>query len=301
MAKKGLSIDGVNSLADFIASDEKPTWMRFGITMGQLTGSYKIANFMSGLAGLESFTFQGKNWTIGGMAFDGILRTDHQSTVRTTQYPVQTGVVMTDHAIVEPAELTIDIMMTDAASDILIGDSIKESFLAGAVGNILGSKVGNAVKTAIKVKNTVEKLQGVVDKAQSITKQKTGLSSLISELSGSSIMSSTGSSRSIDAWGALKKMQLERQPITVVTRLQTYENMIIKELSAPDDYMTLNALKCTVHLRQIIFANVAEVKESARAASTKAPTEGGQAPVDVKSNNDTALKAAGSAIGGIFS
>jgi hypothetical protein len=65
--------------------------------------------------------------------------------------------------------------------------------------------------------------------------------------------------------------------------------------------MTLNALKCTVHLKQIIFANVAEVKESARPASTKAPTEGGQTPAEVQGNNDTALKAAGSAIGGVFS
>ena len=300
MAKTGLSIDGVTSLASFVAGDTKPTWMQFGVTMGQLTGNYKIANFMSGLAGLENFTFQGKNWTIGGMAFDGILRTDHQSTVRATQYPVQTGVTMTDHAIVEPAELTIDIMMTDAASDLLIGDSVKESFVAGAVGNILGSKAGNVVKTALKVKNTVEKLQGLADKAQSLSKQKTSLSSLLAELSGNGLVSSTGSSRSVDAWGALKKMQLERTPLTVVTRLQTYENMIIEELSAPDDYMTLNALKCTVHLKQIIFANVAEVKESARPASTKQATEGGQTPAEVKSN-DTAANALKKAGGGLFS
>ena len=60
MAKTGLSIDGVTSLASFVAGDTKPTWMQFGVTMGQLTGNYKIANFMSGLAGLENFTFQGK-------------------------------------------------------------------------------------------------------------------------------------------------------------------------------------------------------------------------------------------------
>ena len=297
MAKTGLSIDGVTSLASFVAGDTKPTWMQFGVTMGQLTGNYKIANFMSGLAGLENFTFQGKNWTIGGMAFDGILRTDHQSTVRATQYPVQTGVTMTDHAIVEPAELTIDIMMTDAASDLLIGDSMKESFVAGAVGNILGSKAGNVVKTALKVKNTVEKLQGLADKVQSMSKQKTSLSSLFNELTGNGLVSSTGSSRSIDAWGALKKMQLERIPLTVVTRLQTYENMIIEELSAPDDYMTLNALKCTVHLKQIIFANVAEVKESARPSCTKQPTEGGQTPAQVQGNN-TAIVEIKQGIGG---
>lgn len=286
----GLAIDGVNSLADFVSGDKKPTWMGVGAALGKITGNYNVMNFMTGLAGLEGFTFQGKNWTIGGMAFDGILRTDHQSTVRATQYPVQTGVTMTDHAIVEPAELTIEIMMTDAASDNLMGGNT-ESFIAAGVGNILGETAGNVVKTAMQVKNTVGKLQGLADKAQSLSKQTTSLSSLISELSGSSLIAQAGPSRSVDAWGALKKMQMERMPLTVVTRLQTYENMIIEELSAPDDYMTLNALKCTVHLKQIIFANVAEVKESARPAQTKQSSEGGQTPANVQSPGSTMLGA----------
>jgi hypothetical protein len=168
------------------------------------------------------------------------------------------------------------------------------------VGNILGSKAGNVVKTALKVKNTVEKLQGLADKVQSMSKQKTSLSSLFNELTGNGLVSSTGSSRSIDAWGALKKMQLERTPLTVVTRLQTYENMIIEELSAPDDYMTLNALKCTVHLKQIIFANVAEVKKSARPSCTKQATEGGQTPANVQGNNDTLAKAGERVIGRVL-
>ena len=92
-------------------------------------------------------------------------------------------------------------------------------------------------------------------------------------------------------------MQLERAPLTVTTRLQTYENMIIEELSAPDDYMTLNALKCTVHLKQIIFANVAEVAVSQR-KSTAAPTSGGKQPVQTMGSNKTALKAGAGLLGG---
>jgi carbamoylphosphate synthase large subunit len=89
-------------------------------------------------------------------------------------------------------------------------------------------------------------------------------------------------------------MQLERAPLTVTTRLQTYENMIIEELSAPDDYMTLNALKCTVHLKQIIFANVAEIAVSQR-KSTAAPTSGGQQ--SVQTVNKTLAKATADAAG----
>jgi hypothetical protein len=92
-------------------------------------------------------------------------------------------------------------------------------------------------------------------------------------------------------------MQLERAPLTVTTRLQTYENMIIEELSAPDDYMTLNALKCTVHLKQIIFANVAETVESKRPASTTGPTSGGAANGQALETNKTALKKTGELLG----
>ena len=96
-----------------------------------------------------------------------------------------------------------------------------------------------------------------------------------------------GETRSINAWQALKQMQLERVPITVETRLQNYSNMIIEELSAPDDYKTLHALKCTVRLREIIFANVAETQVSARESSTAGETAGGATPVEVPENGPT--------------
>lgn len=284
----GLSIDGITSLAECITSPTaKPDWLKIGAGLGQLTGNYSIVDFMTGMAGLDGVIFQGKNWTIGGMAFDGILRTDHASHVRATQYPVQTGVTMTDHAIVEPAELTIDIMMTDAASDGLINSgAMKDSFLVSAVGGLLGSKAGKVAKAVVTAKNVINSVSAALDKAQSLTSQTTSLNSLLAELTTSGMVSSPGAGRSIAAWGNLKKMQLERQPLTVVTRLQEYENMIIEELSAPDDYMTLNALKCTVHLKQIIFSNVAETKVSQRPC-TNSSTAGGQVPAQPQGSNKT--------------
>lgn len=290
---RGLSLDGMTYFADVINNPtQKPNWMKIGTTIGQLTGNYKIINFISGFKGLQGFVFQGKNWTIGGMAFDGIMRTDHASHVRATQYPVQTGVTMTDHAIVEPAELTIDIMMTDTAGNILTND-ILGNFVGAAVGNILGSTAGTIAKIAVSankmVQNAMQQATGGI--FGSMTQQNTGLSILQGELSKPSAISGVGSGRSVNAWQALKSMQLERTPLTVTTRLQTYENMIIEELSAPDDFQTLNALKCTVHLKQIIFANVAEVTTSKRAAASSSPTSGGQQQAQQIQNNKTAAAA----------
>lgn len=301
--KRGLSVDGITYLADVITNPTaKPNWMKFGTTLGQLTGNYKILNFITGFKGLQGFLFQSRSWTIGGMAFDGIMRTDHASHVRATQYPVQTGVTMTDHAIVEPAELTIEIMMTDSASVNLYGGDMLGNFVGEAVGNILGKTAGTIAKIAVSanqmVNNAINQATGGI--FGSMGQQNTGLGILKTELTSPVGIASVGGTRSVNAWQQLKAMQIERTPIDVVTRLQTYHNMIIEELSAPDDYQTLNALKCTVHLKQILFANVAEVKTSARASCTNTPTTGGQQPVQTQSN-DTALHAAANAGRGLLS
>ena len=306
--KKGLSVNGVVSLAECITNPSSPaSWMKAGAAIGAMTGNYNVVNVMSGLAGMAGIEgmFMGfgggsGGWTIGGMAFDGILRTDHASHVRTTQYPVQTGVTMTDHAIVEPAELTIDIMMTDAAvegaaTNIMqnliggLGGGIG-GMVAGIADGLTGGKVSKFMNKANNVLGAIGAVSNIVEMASGLTAQKFSLKALVDELVTAGLIAQPGAGRSIAAWGSLKQMQLERQPVTVVTRLQTYENMIIEDLTAPDDYMTLNALKCTVHLRQIIFANVAEVKESERPC-TNGETAGGQVPAQNPSNDKSAAKA----------
>ena len=276
-ASKGLSVDGVNYFSSFMSGEKKPDWMQFGKTIGQLTGDYKVMEFITGFSGLQQFVFRTPRWPIGGMYFDGILRTEHTSRVRTTNYPVQTGVVMTDHAIVEPAELTIDVMMTDTATDSLTGGDNLGSFVGMAANHFLGAQIGGILGSAFTA----------YQKASSMK-----MYSNYMDLSCKPVaMAQPGETRSINAWQALKTMQLERVPITVETRLQNYSNMIIEELSAPDDYKTLHALKCTVRLREIIFANVAETQVSARPSSTAGESAGGATPVDVPESgtNETAL------------
>lgn len=230
--KKGLTVDGINYFSDFISGKQKPDWMDFSLQIAKLTGKYELVNLASGLKNLESFLFRTPKWPIGGMYFDGIMRTEHISRVRPTQYPVQTGAVMTDHAIIEPAELTIEVMMSDCGASFFVSNN---PFLD----------------------DIYQSLKGLVL-----------YSNYASLQCQPSLLSSSGS-RSVYAWTALKRMQLSRIPITVETRLQSYSNMIIEELSAPDDVKTLNALKCTVRLREVIVAYASDTKVSARAAATQ--------------------------------
>ncbi|MGD8188574.1 phage baseplate protein [Brevibacillus ginsengisoli] len=149
---------------------------------------------------------------IGGWFFDAILRSTHTSRLNITQHPVQTGAAVTDHAFLQPKELTMEIGMSDVAKGLIPG-------------------------------------------------QFTG-----------------GWSRSVQAFKVLQELQALRVPLQVHTRLGLYQNMLIEELSAPDDFTTLYALRCTVTLREIIVAQVRTVKVSSKPAVTDRAKRGKQEP-----------------------
>ena len=115
------------------------------------------------------------------------------------------------------------------------------------------------------------------------------------------MVTTPGEGRSIDAWKSLRALQMARVPITVETRLQTYHNMLIEELSAPDDVNTLHALRCTVRMREIIFATVAETAVSARASTSAGESASGQTPVQTGDDvNKTVARVGMDAGGSIF-
>lgn len=58
---------------------------------------------------------------VGGFFFDAFLRLDHTTKLKITEHPVQTGASITDHAYMEPAQLTIEVGMTDVAKSLLPG------------------------------------------------------------------------------------------------------------------------------------------------------------------------------------
>lgn len=141
---------------------------------------------------------------IGGFFFDAYLRLDHTRKTKITQHPVETGAAITDHAYVEPAELIIEVGMSDSC---------------------------------------VSFIQGQFNQRYS---------------------------RSVSAIDTLWKLQEQRIPMDVLTRLKLYKNMLIEVISVPDDWQTLNSLKATVTLREIIVAEVKTVTMNNGGASTSA-------------------------------
>ena len=128
--------------------------------------------------------------SIGGLVFDAVLKTDHTSKLTVTSHPIESGANISDHAFIEPAEITVEIGMTDC----------------------------NGV--------------GVSDKM----------------------------------FKSLQALQFSRQRITVVTRYRTYQNMLIVSMSVPDDFMTMNALKAMLMLREIPVVGTQTVTVAERAS-----------------------------------
>lgn len=224
------------------ALKSRPGWLNFTKSISQLTGHHRLLDYTTSFTNLEKFVFYSNQWTIGGIAFDGIMKTEHVSTLKATHFPVQTGVNMTDHAIIEPSSLDIEIMVSDA--------HVTNSLSGIHVSNWLADKaIGYLVKRFLTNESTL-----------------------------------SGGNRAESAWTTLKAMQISRCPITVVTRLGTYENMIIEKLSSPDDVTTLYALKANIHLVQIQVADVSEVQVSARSKITD-KTDGGAKAVDTTPSN----------------
>ena len=139
---------------------------------------------------------------IGGYFFDGFIKVDHSIELQTTSNPVETGASIVDHAYVKPAELTMEVMMSDVHQSL-----VPEQF--------------------------------------------------------------TGASfRSVNAWQVLRKLQSDRIPMSVFTRLGLYTNMLITKLATTDTAETFRALSAEVTLREIPVARVKTVKISSADQTT---------------------------------
>lgn len=122
--------------------------------------------------------------------FDAVLHVRHHQEVAITKHPVQTGAAISDHAYMQPAQVELEIGMSDAM----------DSFVSGQY--------------------------------------------------------STVPSKSVSAFDTFQQIQALRVPITLTTRLKTYQNMLIANIEAPDDVRTGFGLRCYIRFQQIIPAQV---------------------------------------------
>ncbi len=86
-----------------------------------------------------------------------------------------------------------------------------------------------------------------------------------------------GYTKSVSAYRMLCDLQARRIPITVLTRLNQYPDMVIESISVNDDYKSLYGLRATVSLKQVFVAEATIDTVSARSWVTDADANRGEA------------------------
>lgn len=105
-------------------------------------------------------------------------------------------------------------------------------------------------------------------------------------------ISAGGPSHSVNAYEQLRAIAEARRPVTLVTRLHTYSNMVITNLSAPDDKTTMNALKASVYFQKINIVSVATTKVQQTVSGSKTTqstgsTQSSSSASSAKKNNSS--------------
>jgi hypothetical protein len=79
-------------------------------------------------------------------------------------------------------------------------------------------------------------------------------------------------------------IQAQRFPLTVITRLRTYTNMLVTGISPREDYKTITGLKMRVEFEQIYTAGTSTTPNSARPDATQTTGQGTVNPTPVPSS-----------------
>lgn len=95
--------------------------------------------------------------------------------------------------------------------------------------------------------------------------------------------------KSVSAYQILKKLQTDRQPLQVVTRLDNYQNMLIQSILIDDSYKTLYGLRALVSLQEIFTADVLTLKISTRPQVTGQTNKGPVQPLQPTPQQGSAL------------
>ena len=161
------------------------------------------------------------------LVFDGVMRASHSQHARATEHPIQDGANYSDHIVLEPAHLTLDILMTDVLSPYAEGQW-----------------VGN-------------------------------------------------SSKSVSCFQTLDNLRAARVPLTVTTRLKTYQNMFILDFTPDETIKYRYGLRGTLELRQLNLFTVSTSVSSARSQTTTSTAIGQTAvtpvPAGVTSQNEVGV------------
>lgn len=155
---------------------------------------------------------------------DATLAQTHSMAAQATNFEVEDGADLSDHVINRGVRLNLRGVISDDPISLTEAAATLASGIVG--GNFIGGVVG-AVVAGVGAKITSELL-------------------------------ADSEKRSVDAYTQLRGVYENKSPLTIITGLTTYQNMIMERLTVPQTPATSNSLNFTASFRQIRIA-VSEV------------------------------------------
>lgn len=165
---------------------------------------------------------------IGFLKLDASISENHNRSAQVTDNEIEDGSEVSDHVKLDPESLTMEGMVSDAPVSVL-GLGVSEGDILGAAKDFI-----NGDKSAFS------------NLADSFTSQFKSKSSASTE-----DLVKRANRTPKEAWKYLNELWKNRQPFSIVTSLDRYENMIITNLSAPRTAKNGNSLMFTATLRKI--------------------------------------------------
>lgn len=165
---------------------------------------------------------------------DVTIEEKHHTRMEVTDHPVEQGDVISDHAFMHPAEITVHLGWSNSPNK------------TGLVNQLIGVAALNPIGGQIAA------AAGLV----------TGVSNL---LNGS------GAGQMVDIYDQLLALQEQRATFDLFTGLRTYSNTVCKNIEVHTDFKTANSLMVTMICQQLIVVNTqAVIVSKAKAANPAA-------------------------------
>lgn len=154
------------------------------------------------------------------LKIDAFENIQHQHEAEITENPIETGSLVSDHMDVKPKVLTFTGLISEAPISI---QQATVGNVAGSVGGLAGGLLGPATQLATTA----------------------GVAAL-----GGSLMNKPGN-RVLDGFRAIEELQAKKIPVTIITGLRAYENMVLTSFTPTESAPTGRSLSFTATFREI--------------------------------------------------
>lgn len=211
---------------------------------------------------------------IGDIVLDAITSEQTTSNLDISDSPIESGAVITDHVALQPVEITITGVVVEQEPILLSSLAGLNPLRSGLdFVNSLAS-VSSAQDILAMPKNLVDAVKTTAQDAKKTVQSIRGKTPFLPDFNILEKIDSTGvQSRPRRVIDELLKLQQQGEPVSITTRLKTYENMLLSSVSVTED--PSGKIEVSITAREIIIVETQTKKNEDKKTAGK--IKGGRA------------------------